>query len=1647
MADLKDLASRYGVLKDKLNAQDFEPNDSVIVSSLMHPQEAARRAKDAFMRSIDTAGGVPREILDESSVFPFGIAPSIDEQAQAGLDLAGLMQTGAIPFAPASAGGTLGTFIGKNARNWDTQTAKLAEEKLNAGADPAEVWREHLIGRMPDKTLFSEISDKDVNLLTPRDIEEKIAYKKILAEGMKAGIKERNASLKVQPDLFAKDIKAYNKQKKADADSMLNEINRDFGLQDYLPVYEGVEAGKGTFSKNVYTHPELFENYPKLGESVTRFGGQSDRFHGSFTPSMSGGNIEIYYPSVEAGTKNSVMAHELQHAIQESERWGRGGNESMIRRNPLDYTSNETIEYAKSLPRYQEMDNDADRKAFIESFARMRLGSPFEAYRRLAGEAQARATEDRLDMDMTQRRENYPLAGGKLSDIPLEDLIYKYASDGPSLAIKAYHGTPHLFDSFDMSKIGTGEGAQAYGHGLYFAQEPSIAESYRKKLSEAEYKTKRGGDLPYGWKSSINEMRRNGQSHEDVVNFLQKIAEQQTHPNWKDAKKLNERIQKGNVVYSDPGNIYETSIQWPNAEREAMDPLGEHHLLDWDQPLSEQSDYVRNKLKKSDFYKNANKAYKDQKQWYLDPSQKTGESFLKYMRSGYDDEFASGIKDAEQYLKNLDIPGLKYLDATSRSTDKGTRNYVMFGDEYPEIIKRAGSLDELQEKYAEGGSVDKDSLQLNKPQRTPNHPDKSHIVKTMVDGKEKIIRFGEQGAETAGKPKEGESDRMTAKRESFKARHAKNIAKGPSSAAYWANKVKWAEGGEVDLSDNQQMKAIPQQPNLARLAELLQNAKSSGNQYSVPDWVPLLGGSGAGDMLLGNAPEEIENWSYGDAPMRVPEMSNVPQFKKGRAQSLADTAMLLSGPAESTARNAMAGNVGMIIKPKGGNWLDAYGKTPSRAAYKFERSVDPELAGYARAGMHLMPHEYNETVPVMAVNDWLQQKLAKYIKNEMGTPEDPVRRIAEEWPAKRDVLISQQKSKIPNLQELAAKYEEMGLPPEVIASRMANAQRETAGIQDKITEIEGYNPLHYTPREVRNLDDIESIKAKRAYEGYPEEGIAKTDLGKLWEHYADENITPIKVKNVSEMNVDKNPWLTKLNDEDKVYITDNMAGTGFDKLADELRKATHPDTDLPDFLRIDPDKLSRVSMPQAVEHVAKINAWREAEKLKEGRNTATVMHKEYPDQGLSWMQMKMPEPTFLEGHYIGEDSRGNPAVLDASGREWSSASTPEEALADYRIAERRDALQAALKFEGDTMGHCVGQYCDEVGRGDSNIYSLRDRRGEPHVTIETSKPANEYLYYKMLIDELPYDENAKLIADVREYNAANPHLGMKESAIHFMKDIYGPPEEKIVQIKGKQNAAPTAKYMPAVHDFVRSKDWSSVGDLQNTLLTDLRQDEKYMHPDLYKMATDKYGRFATDDEMDALRDEFYIKNKDIPLKGFAEGGSVQALHDKYEESDYGYGNRPDKTKKGLGYFGELERPDGTGVMTEYSIGVPINGEEMDVPTLIPTLTPDEIRLILHMQDGEDMPRSIVHKAIDHAHQRLSEGKPIFATEEDLYAHGGIVDVLHNDAIEQIMKAFMDSMEDEPKEDEPAAVSIQITTQSQPLKSGKIPTSIREAKHG
>lgn len=105
----------------------------------------------------------------------------------------------------------------------------------------------------------------------------------------------------------------------------------------------------------------------------------------------------------------------------------------------------------------------------------------------------------------------------------------------------------------------------------------------------------------------------------------------------------------------------------------------------------------------------------------------------------------------------------------------------------------------MREEYKKGSKVKKKDPRLaragvsgyNKPKRTPKHPTKSHVVVAKEGDKIKTIRFGQQGASTAGKPKAGESERMKKKRASFKARHRKNIARGKMSAAYWADKTKW----------------------------------------------------------------------------------------------------------------------------------------------------------------------------------------------------------------------------------------------------------------------------------------------------------------------------------------------------------------------------------------------------------------------------------------------------------------------------------------------------------------------------------------------------------------------------------------------------------------------------------------------------------------------------------------------------------------------------------------------------------------------------------------------------------------------------------------------------------------------------------------
>jgi len=156
----------------------------------------------------------------------------------------------------------------------------------------------------------------------------------------------------------------------------------------------------------------------------------------------------------------------------------------------------------------------------------------------------------------------------------------------------------------------------------------------------------------------------------------------------------------------------------------------------------------------------------------------------------------SGKKSSEtgeRYLPKAAIASLSSSEYSRTSAKK--RADTAAGKQHSKQPKKIAE-DTARFRVKKGGKADGRLKRAgvsgyNKPKRTPNHPTKSHIVVAKSGSTIKTIRFGQQGAKTAGKPKAGESSKMKKKRKSFKARHAKNIAKGVLSAAYWANKVKW----------------------------------------------------------------------------------------------------------------------------------------------------------------------------------------------------------------------------------------------------------------------------------------------------------------------------------------------------------------------------------------------------------------------------------------------------------------------------------------------------------------------------------------------------------------------------------------------------------------------------------------------------------------------------------------------------------------------------------------------------------------------------------------------------------------------------------------------------------------------------------------
>jgi hypothetical protein len=212
--------------------------------------------------------------------------------------------------------------------------------------------------------------------------------------------------------------------------------------------------------------------------------------------------------------------------------------------------------------------------------------------------------------------------------------------------IRAYHGSPHDFDRFDMSKIGTGEGAQAYGHGLYFAEAEPVARQYRDVLSGKVDPYQRR-QLDDAWVAAARMMRSDGMSEADTFQAMRGAYKTASDDELKAA------IQAGN-----PGRMYEVNI---NAHPD--------QFLDWDKPLVQQSPEVR-----TAFSRAAQPGYKsDPILSELFGNEPIPNEYLGlFERSSGGQAYNTlaaergGPAQFSQALKEAGIPGIKYLDQGSR---------------------------------------------------------------------------------------------------------------------------------------------------------------------------------------------------------------------------------------------------------------------------------------------------------------------------------------------------------------------------------------------------------------------------------------------------------------------------------------------------------------------------------------------------------------------------------------------------------------------------------------------------------------------------------------------------------------------------------------------------------------------------------------------------------------------------------------------------------------------------------------------------------------------------------------------------------------------------------------------------------------------
>jgi hypothetical protein len=416
----------------------------------------------------------------------------------------------------------------------------------------------------------------------------------------------------------------------------------------------------------------------------------------------------------------------------------------------------------------------------------------------------------------------------------------------------------------------------------------------------------------------------------------------------------------------------------------------------------------------------------------------------------------------------------------------------------------------------------------------------------------------------------------------------------------------------------------------------------------------------------------------------------------------------------------------------------------------------------------------------LAKRQWVNSNLKNYVKKQMGSPDDPVRALAEKG--------------VSHVKKLGNRAEEL-------------------------------KPY---------------IQNKRKQAGLPQQGLAQSDEAKIWETLSDNTLFSKLPAELPSSVVREDEWMKNLPAGEKVMLYGHEPDLGFQDLIGDIERRM-------DAGQLRPDQLNKVTVADAVKSLHDERVRKEENSLRAMQsNAATKLHKEYPT-GYKWVEISANKDSPLPE---GWEQLPNGTYVDPQGQ--GSIHNPNYI-----------AVQEALEHEGDIMGHCVGDYCNDVYNKGTRILSLRDPRGESHATLQVlPEDLNPTDWYNLL----PAAE--KQAVDASGYTGYN----IRHSPQFKEAQAKVPP--RIKQIKGKQDEPLVKKYRPMVADIANTGDYSYIDELHNAGLKEkgkvlTEYEEQWLKSKGYQVP-----KYILEDDINVMRKALYDNGvpSNPPEAGMAKGG-------------------------------------------------------------------------------------------------------------------------------------------------------------------------------